>query len=124
MATFGWSGPKLSSSMASARRINGSASASRFVSCSNCARLLRSLATSGWSGPKLFSSMASARRINGSASASRFVSCSSGARLLRSVATSGWSVPKLFSIDGQRAAHQRLGLGKPVRVLAATAPDC
>ena len=42
---------------------SGSASPSRFVAWSNCARLLRSLATSGCSGPKLFSSMASARRI-------------------------------------------------------------
>ena len=58
----GWSGPKLFSSMASARRISGSASASRLVACSSWARLLRSVATLGWSGPKLFSSMASARR--------------------------------------------------------------
>ena len=33
------------------RRNSGSASFSRLVSCSNKARLLRSLATSGWSGP-------------------------------------------------------------------------
>ena len=69
MATSGWSGPKLASSMASARRISGSASPSRLVACSNCARLLRRMATLGWSGPKLVSSMASARRISGSASA-------------------------------------------------------
>jgi hypothetical protein len=41
MATLGWSGPKLASSMASARRISGSASKSRLVSLSNRARLLR-----------------------------------------------------------------------------------
>jgi len=68
-ATFGCSFPKLFSSMASARRISGSALLRRFVAWSNVARLLRSLATLGCSLPKFFSSMASARRISGSASA-------------------------------------------------------
>ena len=42
MATLGWSGPYDASSIASARRIKGSASPSRFVACNSCARLLRS----------------------------------------------------------------------------------
>src|SRR3546814_1893576 len=37
-ATVGCSGPKLFTSICSARRINGSASASRFVACNNPAR--------------------------------------------------------------------------------------
>ena len=51
MATSDGPGRRLFSSMASARRISGSASPSRFVACSNWARLLRSMATLGWSGP-------------------------------------------------------------------------
>jgi hypothetical protein len=39
LATLGWLGPKLASSMASARRISGSASENRLVSLSNAARL-------------------------------------------------------------------------------------
>lgn len=39
---------------------------------------------------------------------------SSPAKLLRSRATSGCCAPKLAIVDGQRAAHQRLGLGHPV----------
>ena len=99
------------SSMASARRISGSASASRFVAWSNTARLLRSVATLGWSGPKLCSSMASARRISGSASASRLVAWSNCARLLRRDGDVGVVGPEALLVDGQRAAHQRLGLG-------------
>ena len=68
------------------------------------------MATLGWSGPKLCSSMASARRISGSASARRFVAWSNAARLLRSMATLGWSGAESVLVDGQRAAHQRLGL--------------
>jgi len=37
--------------MANARRINGSASANRFVSCNNWARLFNRMATFGWSSP-------------------------------------------------------------------------
>ena len=40
IATFGWSLPKLASSMASARRISGSASPSRLVACSNCGEVV------------------------------------------------------------------------------------
>ena len=58
--------------MASARRMSGIASASRFVAWSNKARLVRRMTTFGWSLPKEVSSMASARRMSGSASASRF----------------------------------------------------
>ena len=117
IATFGWSLPRLASSIASARRISGSASPSRLVSCSNWARLLRSVATFGWSLPRLASSMASARRISGSASPSRLVSRSNRARLLRAVATRGWSLPRLASpiasarrIQRFRAGVQRLGV--------------
>ena len=77
-------------------------------------QVVEAVATSGWSGPKVFSSMASARRISGSASASRLVACSNSARLLRRMATSGCSGPEALLVDGQRAAHQRLGLGQPV----------
>src|SRR5207244_1102463 len=60
--------------------------------------------------------MARARRISGSASARRFVSWSNCARLLRSMATLGCSAVGLL-VDGQGAAHQRLGLRQAVRGL-------
>ncbi len=62
----------------------------------------------------LLSQMVSARRISGSASASRFVSRSSIARLLRSVRHVGMIGAEACLVDGERAAHQRLGLGEPV----------
>ena len=40
LATLGWSVPKLCSSMARARRISGSASASRLVAWSNCSQVV------------------------------------------------------------------------------------
>ena len=97
----------LFSSMASARRISGSASARRFVAWSNWARLLRAglRRHSGCSGPKLFYDRWRARGISGSASARRFVAWSSVARLLRC----GWrqlgGVPsrRLFSSMASRA---------------------
>ena len=52
------------------------------------------------------------RRARGSASANRPVSRSSAARLLRRVATSGWSEAVAALVDGQRPAHQWLGLGQ------------
>ena len=60
--------------------------------------------------------MASARRISGSASASRFVAWSNDARLLRSGDVRVFG-PVGLLVDGQRAAHQRLGLRQPVRGL-------
>ena len=85
VTVLGWSCPSDSSKIASARRISGSASSSRFVSCSNRARLLR-LAFSqrrvDVSGPGQVlarqDSPRSARRIIGSASPSRFVAFSNG----------------------------------------------
>ena len=97
MATMGCSGPKLFSSIASARRINGSASLSRLVATEQLSQVVEAVATLGCSGPKLFSSMANARRISGSASMSRLVACSRLARLLSLMATMGCSGPKLFS---------------------------
>ena len=75
------------------------------------------MATSGCSAPKLASSMASARRISGSASARRFVAWSNWARLLRSRGDVGVLRPEARLVDGQRPAHQRLGLRQPVRGL-------
>jgi hypothetical protein len=86
-------GPKLASSIANARRISGSASASRLVSRRHLARLPRQFATSGCSRPKLASAIERPLRIKGSASASRLVACSNMPRLLRSLATCGWSGP-------------------------------
>ena len=57
--------------MASARRISGSASASRLVAWSNCARLLRRMATLGCSGPKLSRRWPAPGASSGSASAWR-----------------------------------------------------
>ena len=99
------------------RRISGSASASRFVAWSNAARLLRSLATLGWSGPKHFSSMARARRISGSASPSRFVAWSNRGQVVEADGDVGVVRSEALLVDGERAAHQRLGLAKPVRGL-------
>ena len=52
MATLGWSGPKLASSIRSARSKAALAPARSPRSCSTSPRLLTSVATSGWSGPK------------------------------------------------------------------------
>ena len=59
------------------------------------------------------SSMASARRISGSASASRLVAWSNCARLLRRWRRGMVGAVGLL-VDGQRPAHQRLGLGQAV----------
>ena len=61
--------------------------------------------------------MASARRISGSASARRFVSWSNAARLLRSDGDARVFGSVGLLVDGQRAAHQRLGLRQTVRGL-------
>ena len=63
--------------------------------------------------------MASARRISGSASARRFVSFSCNcAKLLRSKLATVWVFGSVgLLVDGQRAAHQRLGLRQTVRGL-------
>ena len=61
--------------------------------------------------------MASARRINGSASASRFVAWSN-CRQVVEVCGDVWMIlAEALLVDGQRAAHQRLGLRQPVRGL-------
>ena len=72
------------------------------------------MATLGWSGPKLFSSMASARRISGSASASRLVAWSSCGQVVEVDGDVGMVGAEARLVDGERAAHQRLGLGEPV----------
>ena len=61
--------------------------------------------------------MASARRISGSASPSRLVACSNCGQVVE-VIWRRWGVRAEASlVDGERAAHQRLGLGQPVRGL-------
>ena len=117
LATLGCSGPKLFSSIASARRISGSAFAARFVALNSSARLLRSRRP--WDGPVQSSSRRSPAPAASAARprVSRFVAWSNCARLLRRMATFGmvWAVALL--VDRQRPAHQRLGLRQPVRGL-------
>ena len=97
--------------MARARRISGSASASRLVAWSNSARLLRAVATSGWSRPE-------ALLIDGEGAAHQRFGLGQpvgGLEQLRQVVEAGGDVrvvgPEALFVNLQGAAHQRFGLG-------------
>ena len=116
MATLGWSGPYDASSIASARRIKGSASPSRFVAHSSDARLLRSMATSGVvrAVRRLVDRQCAVHQGLGLTQPVRGLQAVD-ARLLRSMATSGVVRAVRRLVDRQCAAHQGLGLTQPVR---------
>ena len=102
--------------MASARRISGSASASRFVAWSNCARLLRPWRRPGVRGRRTArDGQRPAHQRLGLRQPVR------GLEQLRQVVEAGGHVRVLGAVgllvDGQRPAHQRLGLRQPVRGL-------
>ena len=61
--------------------------------------------------------MARARRISGSASASRFVAWSNCSQVIEANGDLGVVLAVGLLVDGQGAAHQRLGLRQPVRGL-------
>ena len=103
--------PKDASLMAMARRISGSASASRFVAWSNWAKLSRATAVSGRSGPKDASLTAMARRISGSASASHSSPGATGA-IAESDRRSG-GLGRRCLVDGDGPVNQRLCLASP-----------
>ena len=97
--------------MASARRISGSASASRLVTRSSPARLLRSRATAGWSGPKLL-------LVDGERAAHQRLRLGDpvgGLQQLGQIVEADGHVGMVGAeaplVDGERATIERLGLG-------------